>query len=180
MSSRGRGGGPAGASAGESVTTSVDEEWAEASALSRLEDEAAGAARADTSLGASSAPRSEDASVSASRLVDVTGASGGTAAFTCKKCAKGSSCWPVHVATQKLSSLRKKALGRRGGDRGDVDAVWDEFEALLEAGHELRAQLSSLAALKPRDGGLDYALVAVRRRVAAGVAAAGVAVRARR
>ena len=135
MSSRGRGGGPAGASAGESVTTSVDEEWAEASASARLEDEAAGAARADTSLGASSAPRSEDASVSASRLVDVTGASGGTAAFTCKKCAKGSSCWPVHVATQKLSSLRKKALGRRGGDRGDVDAVWDEFEALLEAGH---------------------------------------------
>ena len=135
MSSRGRGGGPAEASAGESVTTSVDEEWAEASASARLEDEAAGAARADTSLGASSAPRSEDTILSASRLVDVTGASGGTSGFTCKKCAKGSSCWPVHVATQKLSSLRKKALGRRGGDRGDVDAVWDEFEALLEAGH---------------------------------------------
>lgn len=135
MSSRGRGGGPAGASAGESVTTSVDEEWAEASASSRLEDEAAGAARADTSLGASSAPRSDDASPSASRPVDVTGASEGMAAFGCKKCAKGSSCWPVHVATQKLSSLRKKALGRRGGDRGDPDAVWDEFETLLEAGH---------------------------------------------
>ena len=135
MSSRGRGGGPAGASAGESVTTSVDEEWAEASASSRLEDEAAGAARADTSLDASSAPRSDDASPSASRPVDVTGASEGMAAFGCKKCAKGSSCWPVHVATQKLSSLRKKALGRRGGDRGDPDAVWDEFETLLEAGH---------------------------------------------
>ena len=137
MSSRGRGGGPAGASAGESVTTSVDEEWAEASASARLEDEAAGAdARADTSLGASSAPRSEDATISASRLVDVTGASfSGPASFKCKKCAKGSSCWPVHVATQKLSSLRKKALGRRGGDRGDADAVWDEFETLLEAGH---------------------------------------------
>ena len=135
MSSRGRGGGPAGASAGESVTTSVDEEWAEASASARLEDEAAGAdARADTSLGASSAPRSEDAT-EASRLVDVTGASEGPALFKCKKCAKGSSCWPVHVATQKLSSLRKKALGRRGGDRGDADAVWDEFETLLEAGH---------------------------------------------
>ena len=135
MSSRGRGGGPAGASAGESVTTSVDEEWAEASASSRLEDEAAGAARADTSLGASSAPRSDDASPSASRPVDVTGASEGMAAFGCKKCAKGSSCWAVHVATQKLSSLRKKALGRRGGERGDPDAVWDEFETLLEAGH---------------------------------------------
>ena len=137
MSSRGRGGGPAGASAGESVTTSVDEEWAEASASARLEDEAAGAdARADTSLGASSAPRSDDATISASRLVDVTGASfSGPASFKCKKCAKGSSCWPVHVATQKLSSLRKKALGRRGGDRGDADAVWDEFEALQQAGH---------------------------------------------
>ena len=135
MSSRGRGGGPAGASAGESVTTSVDEEWAEASASARLEDEAAGAdARADTSLGASSAPRSDDAT-EASRLVDVTGASEGPALFKCKKCAKGSSCWPVHVATQKLSSLRKKALGRRGGDRGDANAVWDEFETLLEAGH---------------------------------------------
>ena len=135
MSSRGRGGGPAGASAGESVTTSVDEEWAEASASARLEDEAARAdARADTSLGASSAPRSDDAT-EASRLVDVTGASEGPALFKCKKCAKGSSCWPVHVATQKLSSLRKKALGRRGGDRGDADAVWDEFETLLEAGH---------------------------------------------
>ena len=135
MSSRGRGGGPAGASAGESVTTSVDEEWAEASASARLEDEAAGAdARAATSLGASSAPRSDDAT-EASRLVDVTGASEGPALFKCKKCAKGSSCWPVHVATQKLSSLRKKALGRRGGDRGDADAVWDEFETLLEAGH---------------------------------------------
>ena len=135
MSSRGRGGGPAGASAGESVTTSVDEEWAEASASARLEDAAAGAdARADTSLGASSAPRSDDAT-EASRLVDVTGASEGPALFKCKKCAKGSSCWPVHVATQKLSSLRKKALGRRGGDRGDADAVWDEFETLLEAGH---------------------------------------------
>jgi hypothetical protein len=63
------------------VTTSVDEEWAEASASARLEDEAAGAdARAATSLGASSAPRSDDAT-EASRLVDVTGASEGPALF---------------------------------------------------------------------------------------------------
>ena len=137
MSSNGRGGGPVGASAGESVTTSVDEEWVEASAAARAVENDVDV-RAVTSKDASSSSSQDGIAPSAVALVDPTSPTTPTTPkFKCKKCENNKSCWPVHVATQKLSRLRKKALGRRGGSRtlGDCDVIWNELDLLVEDGH---------------------------------------------
>ena len=50
--------------------------------------------------------------------------------FSCKKCARGSSCYPVHMATQKLAQLRKKRRGAIGAGE-----PWAEVEGLMADGH---------------------------------------------
>ena len=127
MSSPRRGCGPAGSSSGESVATPVDQTCAESSVSTR----ALQSDDVEAALGTS-------VSSPVARVAVPSPTSSTAVEFTCTKCEKGSSCWPVHVATQKLVSLRTKALGRRGGARvvlGDCDAVWGEFESLVEAGH---------------------------------------------
>lgn len=53
--------------------------------------------------------------------------------FRCKKCAKGSSCWPVHVVTQNLAALRRK---RRGRSAVDAKEPWRQLEGLMADGGE--------------------------------------------
>ena len=54
--------------------------------------------------------------------------------FTCKKCARGSSCWPVHVVTQNMASVRRKQRRRRRGPL-EPHEPWAMLEGLLADGH---------------------------------------------
>ena len=72
---------------------------------------------------------------------------GGSRTYSCKKCARGSSCFPVHVATQKLATMRRKRSGR--GESPDPEDVWRQFENLLADGHRptVKTYTSLLSAL---------------------------------
>ena len=67
--------------------------------------------------------------------------------YSCKKCARGSSCFPVHVATQKLATTRRERSGR--GESPDPEDVWRQFENLLADGHRptVKTYTSLLSAL---------------------------------
>ena len=122
-----RGASPPGASAAGSTTTSVDEEWAATSSGASAAEEASGARPAgDARDGGGATDGDPSAAIARSAEGVVL-----DPRFKCKKCAKGSSCWPVHVVTQKLSTMRRKA-GRRVVD---PEEPWSEFEGLLADGH---------------------------------------------
>ena len=76
-----------------------------------------------------------------------TSRAGGSQTYSCKKCARGSSCFPVHVATQKLATMRRKRSGR--GESPDPEDVWRQFENLLADGHRptVKTYTSLLSAL---------------------------------
>ena len=76
-----------------------------------------------------------------------TSRAGGSQTYSCKKCARGSSCFPVHVATQKLATSRRKRSGR--GESPDPEDVWRQFENLLADGHRptVKTYTSLLSAL---------------------------------
>ena len=122
-----------GASSSSSTTTSIDEEWAATTASSSADDaspRAPGPASASARVDDDGASSSSSSGVASSAGTARSSASP-AGALSCKKCAKGSSCWPVHVATQKLVSLRKRALRRAC----DPEEPWEQFESLLADGH---------------------------------------------
>ena len=114
------------------------------------------------SAGATSSSASSSGPIS----IDGTGSSEGEGAspYACKKCARGSSCFPVHIATQKLSTMRRKRNGR--GESPDPEDVWCEFENLLADGHRptVKTYTSLLAALGDMGAPEDAEEVLVRMR----------------
>ena len=92
-----------------------------------------------------------DAVATASASSSVATVSPDAAAFSCKKCARGSSCWPVHVVTQSLAKMRddskrgRAASARRGGASSsssssssraiDPEAPWAAIDGLRADGH---------------------------------------------
>ena len=89
---------------------------------------------------------------------------GGSQTYSCKKCARGSSCFPVHVATQKLATMRRKRSGR--GESPDPEDVWRQFENLLADGHRptVKTYTSLLSALGDVGAPEDAEEVLVRMR----------------
>ena len=122
-----RGASPPGASVAGSTTTSVDEEWAVTTSGPSAAEEASGARPAGDARDGGGATNRDPSAATARSAEGVVL----DPRFKCKKCAKGSSCWPVHVATQKLTTMRRKA-GRRVVD---PEEPWSEFEGLLADGH---------------------------------------------
>ena len=122
-----RGASPPGASVAGSTTTSVDEEWAVTTSGPSAAEEASGARPAGDARDGGGATNRDPSAATARSAEGVVL----DPRFKCKKCAKGSSCWPVHVATQKLTTMRRKA-GRRVVD---PEEPWSEFEGLLVDGH---------------------------------------------
>ena len=114
------------------------------------------------SAGATSSSASSSGPIS----IDGTGSAEGEGAspYACKKCARGSSCFPVHIATQKLSTMRRKRNGR--GESPDPEDVWCEFENLLADGHRptVKTYTSLLAALGDMGAPEDAEEVLVRMR----------------
>ena len=110
---------------------------------------------------------SSSASSSGPISIDGTGSAegeSGASPYACKKCARGSSCFPVHIATQKLSTMRRKRNGR--GESPDPEDVWCEFENLLADGHRptVKTYTSLLAALGDMGAPEDAEEVLVRMR----------------
>ena len=143
----------------DSVTTEADMETRAASADPAAEDPATkrDSAGATSSSASSSGPISIDGTGSAE-------GESGASPYACKKCARGSSCFPVHIATQKLSTMRRKRNGR--GESPDPEDVWCEFENLLADGHRptVKTYTSLLAALGDMGAPEDAEEVLVRMR----------------
>ena len=115
------------------------------------------------SAGATSSSASSSGPISIDRTGHDEGESGASP-YACKKCARGSSCFPVHIATQKLSTMRRKRNGR--GESPDPEDVWCEFENLLADGHRptVKTYTSLLAALGDMGAPEDAEEVLVRMR----------------
>ena len=143
----------------DSVTTEADMETRAASVDPAAEDPT----MKRDSAGATSSSASSSGPIS----IDGTGSSegeSGASPYACKKCARGSSCFPVHIATQKLSTMRRKRNGR--GESPDPEDVWCEFENLLADGHRptVKTYTSLLAALGDMGAPEDAEEVLVRMR----------------
>ena len=143
----------------DSVTTEADMETRAGSADPAGEDPA----MKRDSAGATSSSASSSGPIS----IDGTGSAegeSGASPYACKKCARGSSCFPVHIATQKLSTMRRKRNGR--GESPDPEDVWCEFENLLADGHRptVKTYTSLLAALGDMGAPEDAEEVLVRMR----------------